>query len=627
MADGRLSLTSDELRTTLRIERGEGVPEHVWYRLRVELQPLRRATSSLLEADVHRFLARTILLQGILKRSRIGLDVDKHTRELLMRRQDEVHTVRKIQEDEPLLSTDEVAQRLVGTRFVRTLRDFQVANIRQLLALPHGANFSVPGAGKTCVTYALYEAERAVGRVERMLVVAPLSAFESWRNEAEASLSPAPVIHAFDNTIPHDAEVVLTGYQRLHLRYEYLAEWVSRGRTHVILDEAHRMKRGREGQWGDTCLNLSYLASRRDILTGTPAPQHPTDLEALFEYVWPSQGRYLIPEAVRSDPPPPGAGALIADRIGPLFVRTRKSQLGLPAPQYDVIPVRMGDLQRDIYHALRQRYTGLHRLGHAGRVDMARMGRIVMYLLEAATNPALLVAGSGAGDHSPFRHPPLEIPAGSALPDLLDGYPDYETPAKFQQLGELIRRNAEAGRKTLVWSNFVRNIQTLRGDLARYQPAVVYGAIPSEVSRSGADETREDQIDRFRRDPDCMVLLANPAATSEGVSLHDICHDAIYLERTFNAGQYLQSVDRIHRLGLDADAETHITFLVSEGTIDDVVHRRVDEKARRLGNMLEDPDIVTMSLPDEDDLGRAVETEDLEALFAHLRGQAHVATS
>ena len=45
------------------------------------------------------------------------------------------------------------------------------------------------------------------------------------------------------------------------------------------------------------------------------------------------------------------------------------------------------------------------------------------------------------------------------------------------------------------------------------------------------------------------VLLANPQAMSEGISLHLECHDAIWLDRTYNAGQYLQGIDRIHRLG------------------------------------------------------------------------------
>lgn len=158
--------------------------------------------------------------------------------------------------------------------------------------------------------------------------------------------------------------------------------------------------------------------------------------------------------------------------------------------------------------------------------------------------------------------------------------------------------------------------------LRRYRPAMIHGGVPSELTQPAAPETRESHLAQFRHDPQCMVLLANPAATGEGVSLHDVCHDAIYLERTFNAGQYLQSVDRIHRLGLAPDQETRITLLLTSGTVDDVVDRRVRDKAERLGSMLDDRGIVTMSLPDEEDYGPAIDDEeDLVALFAHLRGE------
>ena len=156
--------------------------------------------------------------------------------------------------------------------------------------------------------------------------------------------------------------------------------------------------------------------------------------------------------------------------------------------------------------------------------------------------------------------------------------------------------------------------------LARFQPALVHGGVPV-FSNNPADRTRETDIERFRRDPACMVLLANPAAMSEGISLHMECHDAVYLDRTFNAGQYLQSIDRIHRLGLSEGQETRVTFLLSEGTIDAVVDARVLVKAERLGVMLDDPNLAPVVLPNEEDYGPVIDDkDDLAALFAHLRG-------
>jgi SNF2 family DNA or RNA helicase len=390
--------------------------------------------------------------------------------------------------------------------------------------------------------------------------------------------------------------------------------------SHVILDEAHRMKRGWAGEWGRATLNLAYLAVRRDVLTGTPAPQNFRDLEALFDFAWPGQARHILPATVFERSPPADAAAQVALAIKPYFVRTTKSALQLKPPKREVILVPLVELQRDIYQALRNQYAGQFPLTRRARTDFAKMGEVVMYLLEAATNPALLPAGGSQFDDIAFRHPPLEIPPGSPLATLLANYARFETPRKFVEVAKIVKANAEAGRKTLIWTNFVRNILALERLLGRYRPATIHGGIPSEITQPSASRTRESELRRFRLSADCMVLIANPAATSEGVNLHRECHEAVFVDRTFNAGLYLQSVDRIHRLGMDQSLETRIRFLVTEDTVDQVVDQRISEKVARLGDVLGDVDVTTMSLPDEEDYGHAIDTEeDLTALFAHLR--------
>jgi SNF2 family DNA or RNA helicase len=299
--------------------------------------------------------------------------------------------------------------------------------------------------------------------------------------------------------------------------------------------------------------------------------------------------------------------------------------LALRETRKRVVKVPLTGLHKEIYESLSLQFSSMIATQHE-RVTFAQWGNVIMYLLEAATNPALLPAGAAADDPVEFRHPPLEIPPGSTLSNLIAEYSSYETPAKFIQLGAIVNDLVESGRKVLIWSNFVRNLQTIERMLARFNPAIVHGGIPSRVSQPNAVRVREDEIAKFR-ESDCMVLLANPAAMGEGVSLHQVCHDAIYLDRTFNAGQYLQSVDRIHRLGLSYDIETTITFLVTEGTIDEVVADRVETKARNLGLMLDDPSIATMALPDEEDVGDPIDvgdSADIAALFAHLRGDPDV---
>jgi SNF2 family DNA or RNA helicase len=566
----------------------------------------------------------------------VSVEADPAATTLLGRVNQESQQLETVLAAAPLLSAEEVKARLVGTRFKRELRSFQIRDLGRLLGIPHGANFSVPGAGKTTVTYALYEAERAAGNVDRLLVVAPLSAFDAWTSEPKECFSTPVVVWPYEagKPIPAEAEVVIINYSRLVNQDNFGAviDWLQQGRGHTILDEGHRIKKGRDGAWGTVCLDLSWYAVRRDVLSGTPAPQHPSDLEALVEFLWPGQARRVLPAGVFDVIPSPTIGHQIAAAMAPLQVRTRKSELDLEQPIRQVLEFEMSDLQREIYLAITNQYSGAIPLSTRDRTRLAEMRHIVMYLLEAATNPVLLALGASSDDPPSFQHPRSIIPAGSDLVALLNQYGTFETPPKFRKLGELVKANAELGRKTLVWSNFVYNLTMLKRMLGRYAPAIIHGGVPSVVSQPGAAVTREMELKRFREDPDCMVLLANPAAMSEGVSLHKDCHDAIYLERTFNAGQFLQSVDRIHRLGLEHGIDTRITFFVTKGTVDQLVYRRVEEKALRLGDMLNDPDIRTMALPDESDLqdvdsgfGQPLDDDlDVAALFAHLRGESAI---
>lgn len=527
----------------------------------------------------------------------------------------EVADVLRVESDVP-----EIDGVLDGSRFTRSLRPFQERDLGRLLSLSHGANFSVPGAGKTTVAYALYEAERRRQGIRRLLVVAPLSAFEAWSTEAEECFDRPPVVRTLQTRPPAGCEVLLVNYQKLGAaRYGRIAEWVAEEPCHVILDEAHRMKRGRNGEWGAACLDLAHLAIRRDILTGTPAPQHPRDFVALLNFLWPDQARQILPSGAMQAGPTAATMHQVSERLRPLFARTRKNELGLMDPDLRVELTTMKPVQAEIYAALRTRMARALRSGGRDQAALARMGAVTMYLLEAASNPALLGTALGAPQASTVQWPVAPVPADSTVADLIRDYGNHETPPKFDKLATMVSANAADGLKTLVWTNFRDNITELSERVLNpFSPAVVYGDIPATAAVDG-QRTRESELRRFREDDDCSVLIANPAAMSEGVSLHQDCHDAIYVDRTFNAGQYLQSLDRIHRLGLAEDIETRMTFLASVGTIDETIDQRLRDKAERLSQMLDDEDLVTMALPDEEEgYDEQIDVDDLEALFGHL---------
>lgn len=601
--------------------RSVDVPPALWNSLGRNIAPgqARNGIGGILAVPLGRFLASRNWLGQALTTHGCAIDIAPDLAALLERGSAERSEIDALMMTLPTTATPaDLVGDLAAAGFKRDLKPFQLRDLGHLLALSHGANFSVPGAGKTTVAYALHALECARSRVRRLLVVAPLSAFAAWVDEVEECFVEPLRVARLTERGALGADVVLVNYQRLGARYEQIASWVLDAPTHVILDEAHRMKRGKAGEWGRACLDLAHLAARRDILTGTPAPQHPNDFVALIDFVWPHQSTRILPDAARRPDPPPTAMHDVSTRLAPLFTRTTKAELELEPPDRRVELVTMKPLQAEIYEALRTKLRHATNVRPRERAQWGQMGAVVMYLLEAASNPALLARAVTGVDGVNLQWPSLAIPPNSDLGAKVANYGQHEIPAKFEKLVTMVAANASAGRKTLVWSNFVGTITTLADELlVPYQPAVVHGAVPS-VAEDVDYTTREGELRRFREDPDCFVLLANPAAMSEGVSLHHQCHDAIYVDRTFNAGQYLQSVDRIHRLGLAPGTETRISFLVCRDTVDDTVDERIRIKAERLAIMLSDASLVTMALPDEEAYGEWVEPDDLDLLLEHL---------
>ncbi|WP_281662838.1 DEAD/DEAH box helicase [Paraburkholderia fungorum] len=527
-----------------------------------------------------------------------------------------------------VVEVEHLQHELNSAGFFRELKSFQVRNLARISQLPHGADFSVPGAGKTTVALANFSVMRLRGIVKRALVVAPVSAFEAWQEDSRNSIAPSPrvIVHRGVGTvIPANTDILLTNYNRVVADYDQIRKYVSDTATHVILDEAHRVKRGSSGVHGRAVLDLAYAAKRRDVLTGTPAPQSAHDLIALICFLYPGQDRHILPERAYDERIGRDHDVLseTSAAIKKYFVRTTKSELELPETKFLIERRPMGDLQKAIYSALIGQYKASFKLETSGRRELDRLGRIMMYLLEAATNPMLLTAGSDNGDDPAFTHPPIELDGNERLLDLIASYNRHETPWKYELVRATVVEAAKNRQKILIWSSFVRNLKALARYLADFNPAIVHGGVPSvEEPAPEGTLSRERELNRFRHDSNCTVLLANPAACGEGVSLHHWCHHAIYLDRTFNAGQFLQSQDRIHRLGLEKGTLTKFTLLISEGTIDENVDGRLADKVRALSELMGDPALVRLALPDPDD-AMAVGSEppaedDLQSVLAHV---------
>jgi SNF2 family DNA or RNA helicase len=199
----------------------------------------------------------------------------------------------------------------------------------------------------------------------------------------------------------------------------------------------------------------------------------------------------------------------------------------------------------------------------------------------------------------------------------IDHYAKYELPNKIALACSLAKKLAEDGNKVIIWSTFVNNLLMVADLLKDMSPAVVHGGVP--LSSTDADEiSREHLISKFRDTSQCKVLIANPAACAESISLHKVCHHAIYLDRSFNCAHYLQSLDRIHRLGLGPNDKTYYYLILSSNTIDEIVHLRLKAKMEKMRSIVESdlPGIIPGYWTE--DLGEE-ESIDFELVENHIR--------
>ncbi len=522
----------------------------------------------------------------------------------------------------------------------RQLLPHQVEGFTHAIAAVNAANFSVPGAGKTAIALAVIAAHLALDHIDLVVVVGPLSAFRPWERESAIALPGKLDVRRvrgmtrperarfFDRAQPR--QLLLTTYASLASdRYE-IERLCRRQRVMLIADESHRAKRFRGGQWAPALNQVARVARIRMILTGTPMPQAPTDLWSQFNILWPGEeatGSRLSFRA-RADANFEG----VISSLEPFFTRTRKSRLGLIPAQIHRCPVELAPVQREVYELIESRFR--QAIPDAGswqdKLDALRKARPIR-LIQAASNPDLLNETDGF-----FEIPPLEAPSGTLMQRLHSYRLRGELPAKFSwALGKLDElRAADDDEKCVVWTTFLRNIDQFTA-LAREQLGVpvysVDGRVPAADDAGGGpteelDETREQRIDAFLDHNGCAVLVANPAACAESISLHSACHTAIYLDRTHDCARWLQSIDRIHRLGLPKGVivEIFVPEVLAGGatTIDGLVDASLEGKSARMLLLLEGAELRASQAPDQDTLAAAEgNAEDLETLLRYLIGE------
>lgn len=532
---------------------------------------------------------------------------------------------------------DSVAANLTA----RSLYPLQLLSAYHMAFSQNACNFSVPGAGKTSIVYGAYAylhnlPENHPKYIDCLLIVGPLSSFGPWEAEYEECFGRAPKSKRLVGGVPKEEkqdylisrypyELTLISYASLVALQSEIGFFLRNNKVMVVLDEAHKAKNSSGGVIAQAVLDMSRYSKSRIVLTGTPAPNGYEDIYNMFKFIWPNKNVLGFEINQLRDITATGDTARVTrliDNISPYFIRIRKSDLNIPpATVHPPMSVPMGPLQQRIYDFIEKKYMdefiadGATNISSRFKTALAQARTI--RLMQAASDPAMLRAP--LRDFFEDEDIPVEAYQVVDDSDVLKSILDYETneiPAKYVAVKDLIKQILSEDGKVVIWATFIHTIHGLKHYLERegIRCQELYGATP--VEREGIDDdeyvlTREKIVKAFQ-DQDCpfKVIIANPFAVAESISLHKACHNAIYIERSFNAAHFVQSKDRIHRYGLKTGTITNYYYILSRNTIDETIDTRLSEKEKRMTEIMEG-----MPIPLFNNVSEDLGDEDIKALI------------
>ena len=515
--------------------------------------------------------------------------------------------------------------RLLEQYVTRPLKDHQLKAAYHLSLVGHGANFSVPGSGKTAVILIVYEKLRREGKVNTLYVIGPPACFGPWQAEYLLTLGRVPDSRVLAGGDPEErkseyyapisekGELYLTTFQTLMNDRDDLLAFLNRrgNKTFLVIDEAHYIKQI-GGSWSAAILRISENAEYRCVLTGTPMPMSYTDVFNLFDFLWPHKSPLDSRTKVRiklheEKNEIHAATGILKESIGSLFYRVRKCDLGLIPPVFNSpCLIAMNRHEEQVYQAIEGKIAEYARRDFLINIDLVnrlRRGRIIR-LRQCVSYVGLLLTALDSYQED-------LVDEKSELAGIIRDYDDLEVPAKLEHLIRLVDDLHARGQKVVIWSHFVGTLHLIVRHLtsAGLRCKLIYGGTPIEQASVDEEETRERiRLEFIDPDSGLDVLVANPAACGESISLHKTCYHAVYYDLSYNCAQYLQSLDRIHRVGGSELNQANYYFLQYDNTIDQDIRRNLENKAARMQALVdEDYSIYSLDMSEQDEDVQAYE--------------------
>ena len=338
----------------------------------------------------------------------------------------------------------------------------------------------------------------------------------------------------------------------------------------LVYDEVHKVK-AIGGEYASHALDIAEHANYTVAMTGTPIPNSYTDIYNLLHLLYGNEydSFFGFKPALLKNPNIMDI-QLINEKIRPFFCRTNKKELGVPEPNPDCVNlIPATEVENRLFHILYQAYKG-------------DKFKLLIRLLQLESNPKMLLKSL---DLAEFRYIADDLVKNTDDIDIKDYSSEVVSlihsisqTSKLRACIEKITQLISENKPIIVWCIFIDTMKHIKELLEKQNIKVMI--INGEVELS----ERQEIIDGFK-DGELQVLITNPHTLAESVSLHTVCHDAIYLEYSYNLVHLLQSKDRIHRLGLAPNQYTQYYYFMTqfiydgeEYSLDEQIFNRLCEK-------------------------------------------------
>ena len=421
------------------------------------------------------------------------------------------------------------------------------------------------GKGKVYVDDTAYH--HIKGRINASLVLCPNNMKEPWAEEFEKHCpEDIPLdIFVWEARTRHKAEgwilqsspnerplrVLIMNIEALSgdVGHKIAELFVSRHACSIAVDESSRIKSAGASRT-KRAIALGKRAKYRRILTGTPITQGPLDLFTQFKFLDPRilgfssyytfRNRYAIMGGFQNKNV---IGYCNLEELQSVVdtraYRVLKTDcLDLPPKVYEKRTVELTPQQRKIYDDIREEMKTELDSG----VKISIMHQIVKIMrLQQVVGGFIPIEHDGDEDDIYQKYKPLAIDGGNpkleALVDILEDIPEKQ--------------------KVIIWARFRPELDLITQTLREK-----YGAESTVEMRGGLTEAIKQEGRRRFQDKasGAKFLVGQPASGGFGLTL-TAASLMIYFSNDYSLETRLQSEDRFHRIGQEADKVTIIDLI------------------------------------------------------------------